>query len=147
MLELTQQIKQIMGVIIMKTTFNENSKVDVIFDLKGVEDFTTFLVTDLVDLKTLQKLNDEEQQNLVKEKARLAGEDVMYEYVATDYDIQEDEVRLIVYLNKEPSFEQSKTIPLSDVFNEDPEEMELNIEQKLDEYMNKEVSLITEIVF
>ena len=131
----------------MKTTFNENSKVDVIFDLKGVEDFTTFLVTDLVDLKTLQKLNDEEQQNLVKEKARLAGEDVMYEYVATDYDIQEDEVRLIVYLNKEPSFEQSKTIPLSDVFNEDPEEMELNIEQKLDEYMNKEVSLITEIVF
>ena len=147
MLELTQQIKQIMGVIIMKTTFNENSKVDVIFDLKGVEDFTTFLVTDLVDLKTLQKLNDEQQQNLVKEKARLAGEDVMYEYVATDYDIQEDEVRLIVYLNKEPSFEQSKTIPLSDVFNEDPEEMELNIEQKLDEYMNKEVSLITEIVF
>ena len=131
----------------MKTTFNENSKVDVIFDLKGVEDFTTFLVTDLVDLKTLQKLNDEQQQNLVKEKARLAGEDVMYEYVATDYDIQEDEVRLIVYLNKEPSFEQSKTIPLSDVFNEDPEEMELNIEQKLDEYMNKEVSLITEIVF
>lgn len=131
----------------MKTTFNENSKVDVIFDLKGVEDFTKFLVTDLVDLKTLQKLNDEQQQNLVKEKARLAGEDVMYEYVATDYDIQEDEVRLIVYLNKEPSFEQSKTIPLSDVFNEDSEEMELNIEQKLDEYMNKEVSLITEIVF
>lgn len=131
----------------MKKTFNENSKVDVIFDLKGVEDFTTFLVTDLVNLKTLQKLDDEQQQNLVKEKARLAGEDVMYEYVATDYDIQEDEVRLIVYLNKEPSFEQSKTIPLSDVFNEDPEEMELNIEQKLDEYMNKEVSLITEIVF
>lgn len=131
----------------MKTTFNENSKVDVIFDLKGVEDFTTFLVTDLVYLKTLQNLEDEQQQNLVKEKARLAGEDVMYEYVATDYYIQEDEVRLIVYLNKEPSFEQSKTIPLSDVFNEDPEEMELNIEQKLDEYMNKEVSLITEIVF
>ena len=132
----------------MKTTFNENSKVVVFFDLKGVEDFVTFSVSDLVNLKTLSKLNDkQQQQNLVKKEALLACEDVMYEYVATDYDIQEDEVRLIVYLNKEPSFEQSKTIPLSDVFNEDPEEMEMNIEQKLDEYMNKEVSLITEIVF
>lgn len=131
----------------MKTTFNENSKVVVIFDLKGVEDFVTLSVSDLVNLKTLSKLNDKQQQNLVKKEALLACEDVMYEYVATDYDIEEDEVRLIVYLNKEPAFEQSKTIPLSDVFNEDSEEMEMNIEQKLDEYMNKEVSLITQIVF
>lgn len=131
------------------TVFNENSKVRVVFYLEGCEDSAVFNVEDLVDLEDLAELTQEEQIEKIKSAALRSAEDVAYEYVSSNYQIEGDTVKLQVSLNKYMHIEKEEERALENFQYGDEDDSEINedsIEEELDAFVWDSVELSVAIL-